>query len=118
MTKLVKRFNAKGSTPQIKGFAHITGGGFIDNIPRILPKNVNAKIVRGSWDSQPVFEIIQKVGKVSETEMHTVFNMGIGMVIVAEAKTAPSIQTYLKRLKEPCFEIGKIVRGTGICELQ
>ncbi|MDA7511283.1 phosphoribosylformylglycinamidine cyclo-ligase [Verrucomicrobia bacterium] len=118
MTKLVKRFNAKGSTPQIKGFAHITGGGFIDNIPRILPKNVNAKIVRGSWDSQPVFEIIQKAGKVSETEMHTVFNMGIGMVIVAEAKTAPSIQTYLKRLKEPCFEIGKIVRGTGICELQ
>jgi phosphoribosylformylglycinamidine cyclo-ligase len=117
ISKLIKRFNKKSSPPEIKGFAHITGGGFIDNIPRILPENVNAKIFRGSWDSQPIFEIIQKVGKVSETEMHTVFNMGIGMIAIVDGEAAPSIQSYLKRIKEPCFEIGKIESGNRLVEL-
>ena len=117
MTKLLKRFNAKGTKPAIKGFAHITGGGFIDNIPRILPDTVDAKIFRGSWDSQPVFQIIQKVGKVSELEMHTVFNMGIGMISIVDAKRASDVQGYLKRIKQPVFEIGSVSPGTGKCML-
>lgn len=115
--KLLKRFNRAGSQPAIKGFAHITGGGFIDNIPRILPKKIDAEIVRGSWEIPAVFQIIQEAGKVSELEMHTVFNMGIGMVIVVNAKSLTEVTTYLKRLREPFVQIGHTLPGSGQCRL-
>ena len=117
MQKLLKRFNSGRGKKHIKGFAHITGGGFIDNIPRILPANTDAEINRQSWEPQPVFEIIQKVGKVSETEMHTVFNMGIGMTIVVDKNAREEVVSYLKRIGETPFEIGQIVSGSGKCSL-
>ena len=118
MQKLIKRYNKGKSKPVLKAFAHITGGGFIDNIPRILPKNVDAQVTLNSWDSQPVFDLIQREGKISETEMHTVFNMGIGMIAIVDKASAPALCSYLKRIKEPYFEIGKIVRGKGQCILK
>ena len=117
--KLLKRFNKPGSQAQpiVKGFAHITGGGFIDNIPRILPKMIDAEIDRGSWEIPAVFRIIQDAAKVSELEMHTVFNMGIGMVIVVNSKHLAEVTTYLKRLREPFVQIGHMVPGSGQCRL-
>lgn len=118
LQKLLKRFNRAKAKPKLKGLAHITGGGFIDNIPRILPSGLNAHITLGTWDSQPVFEIIQRVGKVSVQEMHTVFNMGIGMVAIVDGKSVDEVSAYLKRIREPHFKIGKITRGKGQCLLK
>ena len=118
MQKLTKRYNKGKSKPLVKAFAHITGGGFIDNIPRILPKNVDAQVMLDSWDSQAIFDLIQREGKISQTEMHTVFNMGIGMIAIVDKATTPALSSYLKRLKEPYYEIGKIVRGKGRCTLK
>ena len=66
----------------IKGLAHITGGGLIDNIPRILPEGTAVEIKKGSWPTLPVFELMQRIGNVTEREMYRTFNMGEGMVIV------------------------------------
>jgi phosphoribosylformylglycinamidine cyclo-ligase len=83
---------------KIKGLAHITGGGFLENIPRILPEGVSVEINRGSWPELPVFGVMQKLGNVSDHEMFRTFNMGIGMIVVCseEAKNAISkhVQTY------------------------
>ncbi len=72
-------------TGLIKGLAHITGGGFIENIPRILPEGVSAEINRGTWPELPIFGLMQKLGNVSDHEMFRTFNMGIGMVVVCNA---------------------------------
>lgn len=117
ITKLLKRFNRPGSPRKVKGLAHITGGGFIDNVPRILPKKVDAEIHRGSWEIPPIFTLIGDAGAVSEQEMHTVFNMGIGMIAVVDGESAQTIERYLNRIGERSFPIGKIVRGKGQCRL-
>jgi len=72
---------------KVKGLVHITGGGFYDNIPRILPPNVAARIRRDSWSIPPLFRLIQRLGDVSDEEMYRVFNMGIGMIVVTAADT-------------------------------
>ncbi len=91
-----------------KGFAHITGGGLIDNLPRVLPKKCDAKIETKAWKVPAIFQIIQLGGKVDPTEMYQVFNMGIGMVIiVAERDAAAAIK--LTRAKN----IGRIEKGSG-----
>lgn len=69
----------------IKGMAHITGGGLVENVPRILPAGLGASVDRSTWTPQPVFAWMQQLGNISVTEMHTVFNMGVGLVIVAPA---------------------------------
>ncbi|MBI4328484.1 MAG: phosphoribosylformylglycinamidine cyclo-ligase [Chloroflexi bacterium] len=75
----------------IRGLAHITGGGIVDNLPRILPKSVNAAIRKATWEVPPLFRIIQKAGNVEEEEMYRVFNMGIGMIVVARQVDAPAL---------------------------
>lgn len=95
----------------IRGIAHITGGGFIENIPRILPKNLNAEIQRGSWPMLPIFSYMQKIGKVSEKEMYSVFNMGIGLMIVVPKEEKDKIEEILENQK--IFWVGKIVGGKG-----
>lgn len=92
----------------IKGLAHITGGGFLENIPRILPKGVSVEINRGTWPEPPIFALMQKLGNVAETEMFRTFNMGIGMVVIcSEANLA-----YIKdHFGERISEIGKITPG-------
>src|SRR5262249_44260180 len=95
----------------IKGLAHITGGGLIDNIPRILPEGTAVKIEKGSWDVLPVFDVLQRIGKVSEREMYRTFNMGVGMVIVSSAPDAEIIKTHFRDREEECYEIGKVISG-------
>lgn len=79
-----KRLN--GMLDRINGLAHITGGGFYENISRILPTNCRAAINKSSWRVPPIFEIIQKAGNISEREMYNVFNMGIGLVAVVDQR--------------------------------
>jgi phosphoribosylformylglycinamidine cyclo-ligase len=79
----------------IKGLAHITGGGFLENIPRILPDGVSVEITRGTWPELPVFGLMQKLGNVSETEMFRTFNMGIGMIMVVNSKDASLVMNQL-----------------------
>ncbi|MCA1566890.1 MAG: phosphoribosylformylglycinamidine cyclo-ligase [Acidobacteria bacterium] len=98
-------------TGLLKGLAHITGGGLVDNIPRILPEDMAVEIERGSWPQLPVFTLMQRLGNVSETEMHRTFNMGVGMVIVCAATDAPAIRTHIETRGEKIFEIGRVVAG-------
>lgn len=96
----------------IKGAAHITGGGIIGNLPRILPNGRRAWIERGSWPVPPIFDLIQEAGQVAQAEMDRTFNNGLGMILVVGKKDADGVLRTLKRLKEPCFVIGEIRRGT------
>src|SRR5262249_2932761 len=91
----------------IKGLAHITGGGLLENIPRILPEGISVEIKRGSWRVLPIFELMQRIGNIEEAEMFRTFNMGIGMVIVCAATCARRIQNNIKS----CHEIGRVIRG-------
>ncbi len=95
-------------TGLIKGLAHITGGGFLENIPRILPENVSVEINRGTWPELSIFGLMQKLGNVSDHEMFRTFNMGIGMVIVCPFEEKAEI---LSRLNDSVTEIGRIVEG-------
>jgi phosphoribosylformylglycinamidine cyclo-ligase len=91
----------------IKGLAHITGGGLLENIPRILPERTAVEIKRGSWPALPVFELMQRTGNIEEAEMFRTFNMGIGMVIVCSAADAREIQNQIN----PCYVIGRTIKG-------
>jgi phosphoribosylformylglycinamidine cyclo-ligase len=101
LLKLFKNFN-------IKGLVHITGGGFYDNIPRIIPQACRSVINKGSWPVPPVFDVIKETGNVEEKEMFRVFNMGIGMMIIAMEKECPEILEYLRTLGERAYLIGSI----------
>ncbi|HAV61283.1 MAG TPA: phosphoribosylformylglycinamidine cyclo-ligase, partial [Verrucomicrobiales bacterium] len=114
---LVNRLNRPGKTPGLRGLAHITGGGFIDNIPRVLPGKCDCVIRRGSWPVLPVFQMIQRGGKVDEREMHQVFNMGIGMVAVVAADRADQALKLIKAAKHSAWIIGEITKGTGVTRL-
>jgi phosphoribosylformylglycinamidine cyclo-ligase len=92
----------------IKGLAHITGGGLIDNLPRILPPNCDAVIETKSWTIPRIFQILQQNGKIDPREMYQVFNMGIGMVAVAAEKDSDRAMSILRAKR-----IGRIERGTG-----
>ncbi len=116
--KLLKKFNngARRSWG-VKGLAHITGGGFIDNIPRVLPENCNAVILRGTWDVLPIYEVLQAKGKVSETEMHQVFNMGIGMIAIVDEESAKGVLRTIRTNGHKAWEIGLIDSGTSKVQL-
>jgi phosphoribosylformylglycinamidine cyclo-ligase len=92
----------------IRGIVHITGGGFIDNIPRILPGPCRAVITKGSWQVPAIFEIIQRIGNIDDDEMLRVFNMGIGMIIIVAEKDQPEIMERLDKLGERAYSIGII----------
>jgi phosphoribosylformylglycinamidine cyclo-ligase len=91
----------------IKGLAHITGGGFLENIPRILPENVSVEIKRGSWTEPPIFGLMQRLGNVSDTEMFRTFNMGIGMVLICSQFDAETIAHEIG----VGYDIGVVVEG-------
>jgi len=92
----------------IKGCVHVTGGGFIDNIPRILPKNCKAVIEKGSWEILPIFDFIQKLGNISEEEMFRVFNCGIGFILIISEDILEEIKNLILALGEKCYVIGYI----------
>jgi phosphoribosylformylglycinamidine cyclo-ligase len=98
-------------TGVIKGLAHITGGGLIDNIPRILPEGVDVEIKKGSWPVLPIFILMQEIGSVSELEMYRSFNMGVGMVIIASRSDSESIKSHLQSQGQECYEIGHVIPG-------
>jgi phosphoribosylformylglycinamidine cyclo-ligase len=93
--------------PLVKGIAHITGGGFVGNIPRILPEGVAARIKKHSWDILPIFGLIQREGDVKEEEMYQVFNMGIGITVVCSPRQVGRVMNSLPQAKV----IGEIVKG-------
>lgn len=97
----------------VNGIAHITGGGFYDNIPRILPKNLDVVIEKKSWEVLPIFKFIQECGKVKSEEMYHVFNMGIGMVFIMNKKYAKKFLKDSKTLKYKSFIIGNVKSGDG-----
>ena len=95
----------------IKGLAHITGGGLLDNIPRILPEGTSVKIEQGTWPVLPMFELFRRLGNVSDFEMYRTFNMGVGMVIVCAAGDADLVKNHFRERNDPCHEIGKVIAG-------
>ncbi|MCJ7655246.1 MAG: phosphoribosylformylglycinamidine cyclo-ligase [Dehalococcoidia bacterium] len=94
--------------PMVKGLAHITGGGFEGNIPRILPQGLAVQISKDAWQVPPIFKLIQERGKVKEAEMYQVFNMGIGMVIFCSQQQAAELTAALPETKK----IGKVIKST------
>lgn len=96
---------------EVKGLAHITGGGLTGNIPRILPDGCQAQIKRGSWPVPVVFEWFEKQGGIDIEEMYRVFNMGIGMVAVVNSEKADQAIQRLKRLGESAYSIGRVIAG-------
>ena len=97
----------------IKGIAHITGGGLVENIPRILPNGCGIEIQKASWPNVPVFDVMQSIGNVDIDEMFRAFNMGIGIVFVVDFNDVSSIKDALKGLTD-VYEIGTIVSGKGV----
>jgi phosphoribosylformylglycinamidine cyclo-ligase len=96
----------------IKGLAHITGGGLLENIPRILPEGTAAEIIAGSWPILPVFKLLAKIGNVPDQEMLRTFNMGIGMVVVVSASQAGMVRAHFDAQGDAHYEIGRIVDGS------
>ena len=94
-------------TDLIKGLAHITGGGLLENIPRILPDGLSVEIERGTWDELPIFGLLQQLGNVADDEMFRTFNMGVGMVIVCADDDKQQLIEHLSN--EDCREIGRVV---------
>ena len=122
------------SQNNVKAFAHITGGGFVDNIPRVLPKSLDVVINKGSWDMLPIFRIIAEKSGVPDAELYQVFNMGIGMVAIVSADKADAVLKFIRastlRSAPPSAElrrtgatedgqkhaawlIGEVVKGSG-----
>lgn len=127
--KLIQKFNVVGrasrlsrprvskdrqdACPTIRAFAHITGGGFVDNIPRVLPKTLDVVIKKGSWDMLPIFRIIEQRSGVPDEELYQVFNMGIGMVAIVSADKADAALRFIKAQQHQAWIIGEVVKGKG-----
>lgn len=110
---LLKRFNREPATGAIHGLAHITGGGFVDNLPRVLPSRLDAVVRKGTWESLPLFDLLAERGGVDPAELYQVFNMGIGMTVIADPAQADAILRAIRKAGHKAWMIGEIVRGTG-----
>lgn len=109
----LRELNGSLDTGKIKGLAHITGGGLLENIPRILPDGTGVEISKGSWPVLPVFDLMQQMGSIAEPEMFRTFNMGIGMVLVC----APADAMPIKASLSSCYEIGRVTTGSKLVSL-
>jgi phosphoribosylformylglycinamidine cyclo-ligase len=107
--------NSRGGN--IKALAHITGGGFVDNIPRVLPANCGVVIRKGSWEALPIFRLIAECGRVPEGELYQVFNMGIGMVVIVDAEKEEAVLKFIRAKKHRAWRIGEVVKGNGAVEV-
>ncbi len=108
--ELVKKY-------QIKGIAHITGGGFIENIPRMLPEGLKARINTGSYEILPVFNVLAQLSGLDEAQLYNTFNMGVGMVLAVDSAQADSIVKSAYELGEKAYIIGEVAQGEGGVEL-
>lgn len=95
----------------MKGFVHITGGGFYDNIPRILPEGTAASIDNGSWPVLPIFNLIAEKGNIPQKDLFRTFNMGIGMIAIVAEKDVDAAMASLQAAGEQAYKIGRIVAG-------
>jgi phosphoribosylformylglycinamidine cyclo-ligase len=110
VVKLLSQYKVK---QVVHGMAHITGGGLVGNVPRVLPKDCDAAIKKSSWPRHKIFEFLQDKGPVEEAEMYRVLNMGIGFVLIVAEDFADSIKKKLSRYGEKVYNIGRITTGTG-----
>jgi phosphoribosylformylglycinamidine cyclo-ligase len=99
---------------KVRALAHITGGGFPGNIPRVLPEGLGARLRRGSWEVPPLFRLIQRGGGVPDEEMERTFNMGLGMIVVVSPGDLHEVEHSLERRGEVSFVVGSVVRGAGV----
>ena len=104
--------------PAIGGLAHITGGGFIDNIPRVLPKNCDVIIRKSSWPLPPIFRLLQDQGRVPEVELYQVFNMGIGMTAIVRSNRTNEILQFIRAQKQRAWLIGEVRQGRGLVRME
>ncbi|MFZ0887477.1 MAG: phosphoribosylformylglycinamidine cyclo-ligase [Candidatus Binataceae bacterium] len=95
----------------LKGLANITGGGIIENLPRVMPNGLRAVIRRASWRVPPIFDLIARLGKISRAEMDRTFNNGLGMVAIVPAREADEVIAHLRRLRQPSYLVGEVVRA-------
>jgi phosphoribosylformylglycinamidine cyclo-ligase len=98
----------------LKGMAHITGGGFIENLPRMLPENTGIEIKLGAWEVPPIFKLLERKGNLSEQEMYNIFNMGIGMAVVVSPEDKDSVLSHFESCGEKASVIGKVVSREGV----
>ncbi|MDH3197138.1 MAG: phosphoribosylformylglycinamidine cyclo-ligase [Candidatus Krumholzibacteria bacterium] len=96
----------------VKGLAHVTGGGVVENLPRVLPVGCGARVEKGTWPVPPVFPFLQRHGEVDEAEMYRVFNMGLGMLAVVGAEDAARVPSSLAGT--PLYAVGEVVAGAGV----
>jgi len=99
----------------VRGMAHITGGGLVENVPRCLPAGLGALLDRQAWELPSVFSVLQSLGSVPEAEMLRTFNMGLGLVLVVPAEGADLAQTLLREAGEKPVVVGEVVEGEGVC---
>ncbi len=113
-----KACNRVISEYDINGIVHITGGGFYENIPRILPKGYGVEIQLNSWVIPPVFKYMKEKGNISQEEMYATFNMGIGLMMIADKNDAQGILEKLEEVGEKAAIIGQVIKGEGVslCE--
>lgn len=102
---------------EIKGISHITGGGFIENIPRMIPEGLRVKINLGTWPVLPIFNLLQKIGGIKEKDIYNTFNMGIGMVLAVSSDIAEEMVQYLNAKEEQAYLIGEIITGDAGVDL-
>jgi phosphoribosylformylglycinamidine cyclo-ligase len=98
----------------VKGLANITGGGIPENLPRVMPDGLKAVVRRGSWPVPRIFDLIARLGRISQSEMDRTFNNGVGMIAVVAPRDAEAMVAHLRRIKQPAYIIGEIVRGTRV----
>ncbi len=97
----------------VKGIAHITGGGITDNLPRILPTDLHAQIDLSSWKPGPVFDWLASIGKVDPAEMRRTFNCGVGMILAVDPSQAEKVLEILATNGETAWQIGSVAEGAG-----
>ena len=114
---LLRKFNRPGKPGAVRALAHITGGGFIDNLPRVLPSKCDALIRKGTWEALPLFELLRERGGVDEAELYQVFNMGVGMTVVAAPDQSDALLRAIRTAGFKAWTIGEVVAGTGKCQV-
>lgn len=98
---------------EIKSISHITGGGLIENIPRVIPKDLGVKINKNSWEKPDIFKLIEKLD-IAESELYKSFNMGIGLCIVVDSQIKDEVVEFINNFGEEAFVIGEVVKGNGV----
>jgi len=101
-------------TVRVNAICHITGGGFYENIPRVLQENQGVEIIESSWEKPPIFNFLEKWGEIPHLEMFNIFNMGIGMILVVKPEDTNNTMKILQNYGETVFEIGKVVEGNDV----